>query len=208
MSLVPLPWCTSQSRISTRSRPRTRSAWRGRDGHVVEQAEPHRPRRQRMVPRRPVAAEHRVGAAVEQQVDQLDGATGGVQRRLVRARAGDRVGVEVAPSLGRNPLDRLDVRLGMHRGQVGVIDRRGLHSLEPQPVAPRTARARSRRSEPPARDASRCRARANSDAPGTADVIASTVLPGGARRITTQPGARRGGRGRRRRAVHGAVRGP
>ena len=27
MSLVPLPWCTSQSRISTRSSPRTRRAW-------------------------------------------------------------------------------------------------------------------------------------------------------------------------------------
>ena len=49
---VPLPWCTSQSMISTRSRPGALGVARG-DDHVVDQAEPHPPRGQGVVPRRP-----------------------------------------------------------------------------------------------------------------------------------------------------------
>ena len=47
MSLVPLPWWTSQSRIITRSSPRRVERVARRDRDVVEQAEAHRPRRGR-----------------------------------------------------------------------------------------------------------------------------------------------------------------
>ena len=43
-SLVPLPWCTSQSSTSTRSAPERVERVPGGDRHVGEQAEAHRPR--------------------------------------------------------------------------------------------------------------------------------------------------------------------
>ena len=59
MSLVPLPWWTSQSRIITRSSPRRIDRVARRDGDVVEQAEAHRAGRQRVVAGRAVRAEAR-----------------------------------------------------------------------------------------------------------------------------------------------------
>ena len=50
MSLVPLPWWTSQSSTSTRRDVEPVERIPGRNGHVVEQAEAHRPRRLGMVP--------------------------------------------------------------------------------------------------------------------------------------------------------------
>ena len=61
------------------------------------------------------------GLAVEQHVDQLDRAAGGVQRRPIRTLARDRVGVEVSASRRRDPLDRVDVLGRVHRGQVGLV---------------------------------------------------------------------------------------
>ena len=117
--------------------------------------------------RRAVAAEHGVGAAVEQPVDELDGAAGGVQRGLIGARAGDRVGVEMAAALGRDPLDRVDVLLRMHRRQVRARRPAATAPAQTPTSRVRTARARSRRSSRAARDGGRCRARASSGAPGT-----------------------------------------
>ena len=76
----------------------------GRDRHVVEQAEPHRPVALGVMTWRPQPAE---GPATigQQPLRCADCAPGGVERRLPRARAGDRVEIDLATaSLG----DRLD----------------------------------------------------------------------------------------------------
>ena len=57
ISLVPLPWWTSQSRISTRSRPWARVRVPRGDGDVAEEAEAHRPRRLGVVAGRPQRGE-------------------------------------------------------------------------------------------------------------------------------------------------------
>ena len=57
MSLVPLPWWTSQSSTSTRAHVEPIERIPGRNRHVVEQAEAHRPRRLGMVPGRAQPAE-------------------------------------------------------------------------------------------------------------------------------------------------------
>ena len=78
MSFVPFPWWTSQSTIITRASPRDVKCVPRRHGYVVEQAEAHRARGQRMVTGRPVGAEPARRRAVEQQVDERHSAASGV----------------------------------------------------------------------------------------------------------------------------------
>ncbi len=84
MSWVPLPWCASQSTTSTRS-PRLRER-RGRDRDVVQQAEAHRARRDRVMTRRPHRAERGVAVAALERVDRLEPAARGEQRGFPRRR--------------------------------------------------------------------------------------------------------------------------
>ena len=86
-----------------------------RERDVVEQAEAHRARRQRVMSRRAMGAERVRRRAVEQQVDHPHRPAGGMQRRLERLRADDRVGVEMTAACSARPLDRRDVRLGVDR---------------------------------------------------------------------------------------------
>ena len=155
MSLVPLPWCTSQSRIITRSRPRASSACRRGQGDVVEQAEAHRARRHGVMARRAMRAERARRRAVEQQVDHLHGPAGGVQRGLEGVGADDRVDVERSHRRSRTPARSTSTYGGgMDRLEHRAVDTGADETpLEPEPVARRQARARSRRSAPRARDA-------------------------------------------------------
>ena len=77
----------------------------GGNGDVREDAEAHRSRLERVVPRRP---NQREPAAR----DGLDRAPGGKTRRLPGRRGGVRVGIE--PDLARDRLDRVDVTRGVH----------------------------------------------------------------------------------------------
>ena len=110
---VPLPWWTSQSRISTRSAPHAASACGGGDRDVVEQAEAHRAgrprrggpavagRRRRSDRRRPAAARRHAPRPA-----------GGVKRRFVGALARHRVDVDHAAAARADRLDRVDVLVG------------------------------------------------------------------------------------------------
>ena len=66
ISSVPLPWCTSQSRISTRSAPPSAIACGGADRDRVEQAEAHRPVALGVMTGRPHRAEGEAALAREQ----------------------------------------------------------------------------------------------------------------------------------------------
>ncbi len=167
MSLVPLPWWTSQSTIITRSRPCAVQRMARRDRPRVEEAEPHRAVDGRVMAGRPVRAEPVDGAPVEQPLDQLDRAPGGVPRSLARALADHGVEVDLAPSARAYPLDPLDIGLRVHGG-----DGRALRPPATAPARTRASRARSAparwpRSWPAARDEAPCRAPATTDGPGT-----------------------------------------
>ena len=84
MSLVPLPWCTSQSRIITRSSPHASSAYRAATATLLNRQKPIARAGSGVMAGRPVGAEPARRRAVEQQVDHLDRAAGGVQRGLER----------------------------------------------------------------------------------------------------------------------------
>ena len=115
-------------------------------------------------------------------------------------------GSRYPPPDAADPLDRVDVLARVHRSQVSDVHLGGLDPLVAEPVARATAPARSPRSAPPARDASRCRARAELGCFSRTDAIASTVPVALRSTRATPPG-----RGRRRRcgrALHGPVRRP
>ena len=75
MSWVPLPWCTSQSTISTRSPARGERG--GGDGDVVEQAEALATCAGRVVARRPDDDERGVALAALERVHGVEAAAGG-----------------------------------------------------------------------------------------------------------------------------------
>ena len=102
---VPFPWWTSKSTTATRSSPSSSCAYRAAMATFAEDAEAHRRRLERVVPRR---ANQREAAAR----DGLDRAPGGEASRLPGRRGGVRVGIE--PDLARDRLDRVDVARGVH----------------------------------------------------------------------------------------------
>ncbi len=118
------------------------------DGRVVDQAEPHRPRPLGVVPRRAAGAEGAVDLAVDHGVDGRQGGAGR-QRGGVEADVVDgRVGVEVAASRGRQPLDGGQVGGVVHLleiapGRLGVPAQRA-----PRRPPPRARRRRSGRAVP------------------------------------------------------------
>ena len=125
-SLVPLPWWTSQSRISTRSSAvRARRVPR-RHGDVVEEAEPHRAagsawwpggrsaltpvaRRPRPAARRPAPRRRRPRAAPPP----------------TSPATADRVGVDRPAAARAQRLDRVDVAPGVHRRPAAPRDAAG-----------------------------------------------------------------------------------
>ena len=82
MSLVPLPWWTSQSRISTRSRPCSSSACSAATRDVVEQAEAHRAGVRRRDGRAGAPAANATSALAAQQ--RVDGSRRRRRRRAAR----------------------------------------------------------------------------------------------------------------------------
>jgi len=94
----------------------------GGHGHVVEQAEAHRPGRQRVMTRRAVRAEGGTRLAVEQKLDHPHGPARGMQRRVEGPSTDGGVGVEGAPAASAESLDRIDVG-----GRVDGLERRPVH---------------------------------------------------------------------------------
>ncbi len=107
------------------------------NGDVVEQAEAHRLRRERVMTRRSMRAERRRGLPIQQQVNHPDRSAGRVQRRLERPLADHGIDVQDRPARPTRPLDRCDVRVGMHRAQHRPIDRGRPHALKPKPAVRR-----------------------------------------------------------------------
>ena len=131
-------------------------------GHrdVVEQAEAHRARGQRVVARRPVqrGAEARAVAA-QQRVDQRHRPARRVQRGAVGALGDDRVGVQRAAARRDRPPRCVARRpSGCTASDDLALGRRATRARPSPASRARRARARWRRSAPGARDASRCRA--------------------------------------------------
>ena len=135
IAFVPLPWCTSQSTISTRSAPeRVDRVARG-DGHVREQAEAHRARGLGVVAGRAQRGEAHALAAAEERLGQRAGAAGGVQRRVPGA--GAERGVEIErrrrARSARAPPPR--ARAGAPRSSCSISAAGRLAPLVAQPVA-------------------------------------------------------------------------
>ena len=143
MSLVPLPWWTSQSRISTRSQPVRVERVPGRDGDVVEQAEAHRPRALGVVAGRPVGAEagrrRRRRAAGRRARPRR-------RRRAARPRTSPALttvsGSSCAPPPRRGALDRVDVALGSARRSAPTRSAAGERTRS-NPSQPRPSSSRS-----------------------------------------------------------------
>ena len=107
---------------------------RGGDGDVVEEAEPHRPVRFRMVPRRPPGAEPHLRLAPDQRPNHRAGASGRPQRRLPGGRAGVGIDVDRATTRFAKLANRLHVRPGMNQHQLLLGGSRSLPPLPPKPV--------------------------------------------------------------------------
>ena len=146
MSLVPLPWWTSQSTIITRSTAVRRRRAPRRDRDVVEEAEPHRARRLGVVAGRAQRAHAGRRLAAQQRVDQRDRTAGGVQRRLERRRPRRRCRRRSCPPpRGAQLLDERDVLLRVHGVQLLARGRRRLHALAAEPAVRAPSRLRARR---------------------------------------------------------------
>ena len=137
IALVPLPWCTSQSSTSTRSAPSASSAWRAATATFENRQKPIARARSAWWPGGRSAAEADPLAAAQQRLDERAGAAGGVQRRVPRARAQRRVGVERAAARAQLA-HRLDVLARVHAPEL----------LQLRARAPRGARSRASRARP------------------------------------------------------------
>ena len=138
MSFVPLPWCTSQSRISTRSSAVRRARVRRGDRDVVEEAEAHRARRRGVMARRAQRRHAARRAAGEQGVGQGDRPAGGPQRRLVGP--GDRGGVHVDRGRRRAPTaprSASTCAAGCTRSSCSRVARGASSALPAEPVVAR-----------------------------------------------------------------------
>src|SRR5579859_3530672 len=73
--------------------------------------------------------------AAQEQIDELDRAARGVQRGLVRARAGHSVEIELPASARRHRLDAVDVGRRVDGLEHAAVDRLGAAALEPEPTS-------------------------------------------------------------------------
>ena len=176
MSLVPLPWWTSQSRISTRSSAVRVERVPRRDRDVVEEAEAHRPRRLGVVAGRAVHATRRTRASPPSSASTSATAPPAACSAASQEPGDDdRVDVERAAARARQALDRVDVA------------RAGCTASSDVARRPRATRARSQPSQsraPSSRSIATIRA-------GALGVRAGVVL------AATTGGGSRSGRGHR-----------
>ena len=136
MSFVPLPWWTSQSTIITRSRPERIERMPRRDRDVVEQAEAHRSRRQRVVAGRPVGAEAARRVASSSRSTSATAPPAACSAAPYEPARGNRVGVDHCRR--RAPTARAIIstcEAGWTAVSVSTLDRGRLDAREPEPVA-------------------------------------------------------------------------
>ena len=118
MSLVPLPWCTSQSTIITRSSPWASSAWRAATAMLLNRQNPIARSDSAWWPGRPVDAEagrrRRRPAGGRPAPRPLRAACSAASNEPAEI---DRVGVDLRATRRRGALDQLDVALAGARPQ-------------------------------------------------------------------------------------------
>ena len=197
MSFVPLPWCTSQSRISTRSAPCSARACAAATATLLKKQNPIARAASAWWPGGRSAETPHGSPSPQQRVDHRHGPAGRAQRRLVGAGDGGRVQVDRAPAARAQLGDEVDVRQPGARARAGRASR-----AAPPPAPSRTSRGA------PSRPRARRSARAAPDGPGCR---ARALRHGGTIAVTRRYRTRRAGGAqrsrRRRRRRGGPVRG-
>ena len=161
MSFVPLPWWTSQSRISTRSTPCAARACAAATATLLKKQKPIARAASAWWPGRAQRRDAARLAVAEQRVDQRDGAAGAAERRLVGARRR-----RSCPCRSRRrraptaPRSKSTCSRGMHAAEL-LAGRRAAPRRRSQPNQSwRPSRPRARRSAPAVRGGRGPRARA------------------------------------------------
>jgi hypothetical protein len=135
MSLVPLPWCTSQSRISTRSTPCAAVARRAATATLLKKQKAHGPRPLRRGGRAGARAAKPVGASPPSSAS--TSATAPPAACIAASNVAPTAAVSrsiIPPPRALQILDERDVLLGVHGVQLLALRPRRLDPLEAEPV--------------------------------------------------------------------------
>ena len=133
-----------------------------RDGDVVEDAEAHRPRARRVMPRRAHAAERALRLAAGDEIGGEHRRAGGAQRRIPGVRVHRGVGVEVHDAARRpRRADRFDVLVRMHPRRAARAWRAARRGAPGRPRSRRRSAGRRWRRGAPGTPGGRCPCRAS-----------------------------------------------